>query len=162
MIRPIHPADQETLVRLFCDNLRAQPDYISHVEMQMGLSADGTTLAPDAEAKWRRYLERHLADADSRVRVAERDGVIAGMVIFGVEADHDAPYGVIYDLLVAPGARGGGVGAALLEYAIEALAAQGIADIYLESGVGNHTAHAFFERRGFGHVSNIYRLKIRP
>ncbi len=159
MIRPFHPADQETLVRLFCDNLRAQPDYISHGELQMGLSADGRTLAADAAAKWRRYLERHLADADSRVMVAERDGAIAGMVIFGTETDHDSPYGVIYDLLVVSEARGEGIGSTLMEHALETLHAQGIADVYLESGVRNAGAHHFFERLGFGHVSNIYRLR---
>ena len=30
--------------------------------------------------------------------------------------------------------------------------------VYLESGVGNHNAHAFFEHHGFSMVSHVFRL----
>ena len=29
---------------------------------------------------------------------------------------------------------------------------------YLESGKNNHAAHRFFEKRGFTHISEIYKL----
>ena len=42
--------------------------------------------------------------------------------------------------------------------AIDWLRSRGVKDIYLESGKDNHAAHRFFEKRGFAHVSEIYKL----
>ena len=33
-----------------------------------------------------------------------------------------------------------------------------IKDIYLESGLDNHSAHKFFERNGFKPVSQIFKI----
>lgn len=42
--------------------------------------------------------------------------------------------------------------------AIDWLHSKGIRDIFLESGKDNHAAHCYFEKRGFVHVSEIYKL----
>ena len=70
----------------------------------------------------------------------------------------DAPFGMVCDVLVSPTCRGGGAGGALLKTAISWLRGRGIKDIYLESGKDNHAAHAFFEKRGFHHISEIFKL----
>ena len=66
---------------------------------------------------------------------------------------------MLCDLLVLPESRSHGIGAALMQRDFEWFRQKGINDLYLESGRDNHHAHAFFERRGFEHVSNIYKLR---
>ena len=75
-----------------------------------------------------------------------------------LETDGDAPFRMVCDVLVKSGCRGGGVGNVLLKTAIEWLQRRGARDIYLESGKNNHAAHRFFEKRGFIHISEIYKL----
>lgn len=75
-----------------------------------------------------------------------------------IEEDGDLPFGMVCDVLVREECRGKGVGDALLQSAIGWLRSRGIKDIYLESGKNNHAAHRFFEKRGFTHVSEIYKL----
>ena len=65
---------------------------------------------------------------------------------------------MVGDILVNPQCRGGGLGNTLLQTAIDWFRAKGIQDIFLESGKDNHSAHRFFEKRGFVHVSEIYKL----
>ncbi len=48
----------------------------------------------------------------------------------------------------------------LLNAAIKWFKDRGIVSLYLESGKDNHSAHAFFEKRGFGMVSNIYSRNV--
>ena len=50
------------------------------------------------------------------------------------------------------------MGNTLLQTAIDWFRDKGIQDIFLESGKDNHNAHRFFEKRGFVHVSEIYKL----
>jgi N-acetylglutamate synthase-like GNAT family acetyltransferase len=75
-----------------------------------------------------------------------------------IEGDADARFGMVGDILVNPQCRGGGVGNTLLQTAIDWLHSKGIRDIFLESGKDNHNAHRYFEKRGFVHVSEIYKL----
>ena len=65
---------------------------------------------------------------------------------------------MVGDVLVNPQCRGASIGNTLLQTAIEWLRDKGIQDIFLESGKDNHNAHRFFEKRGFVHVSEIYKL----
>ena len=51
-------------------------------------------------------------------------------------------------------------GDALLQTAIGWLRERGVSGIYLESGKDNHAAHRFFEKRGFTHISEIYKLAV--
>jgi GNAT superfamily N-acetyltransferase len=50
------------------------------------------------------------------------------------------------------------LGDTLLQTAISWLRSKGIREIYLESGKDNRNAHRFFEKRGFIHVSEMYKL----
>ena len=74
--------------------------------------------------------------------------------------DGAEPYGVIFDMAVAPDARGKRIGEQLLEKAVENFRERGIRNCYLESGVNNHSAHHFFQKHGFAQVSDIFRMKL--
>lgn len=158
-VRSYKGEDREYLVEMFIAMLKNQQSYISHGEIQMGLSYDGETLAPDAKEKWLQYLERLTGRDKSYIYVLEDKGKIVGFTIFGIEDDYDKAYGVLYDILVIDEYRGTGASSKLYQSTIDKLKSEGVKDCYLESGVGNHSAHSFFEKKGFKHVSNIYRLK---
>ena len=67
---------------------------------------------------------------------------------------------MVCDVLVKEDYRGHGTGDALLQTAIGWLRERGVSGIYLESGKDNHAAHRFFEKRGFTHISEIYKLAV--
>lgn len=157
MFRPATPSDTDRLTELFWNNLTEHPAYISHGEIQMGIAVNSSTLAEDGREKWKHYIEQKIAGTFSQVIVAENETGVFGFVVVDIEDDGDKPFGVVCDLLVAPGQRGGGTGKALLEVGIQWLEDRAITDFYLESGIGNHAAHGFFEKQGFRPISHIFK-----
>ena len=160
-------ADAPALADLFLAHIAAHTEYISHGEIQMGVGIgvirDGVLEAqpaPDAREKWMRYIREHIED-DSFAEVWKAlapDGALMGFCVADIASDGDVPFGMVGDVLVREDYRGHGVGDALLQTAIAWLRSRGVKDIYLESGKNNHAAHRFFEKRGFSHVSEIYKL----
>ena len=158
--------DATVLADIFLSHISAHPEYISHGEIQMGVGVckchDGvweTAPAPDARDKWMRYIRRQiLSRSYAQVWTVREGKEILGFCVADIESDGDAPFGVVCDLLVNPDFRGHGLGEKLLQTAIDWLRAKKVAGIYLESGKNNHAAHRFFEKRGFSHISEIYKL----
>ena len=103
-------------------------------------------------------LESHL-DADAfLVAVTDRpsaDGVDAVSVVGYVIADRTpnggVPFGHVKDLAVRPDHRRQGVGALLLQNAVDRLVAAGVSDVRLEVRRGNEAARALYERFGFSY-----------
>ena len=160
-------SDAPALADLFMGHISAHTEYISHGEIQMGVGesylADGnlhTRPAPDGREKWMKYIREHLSNSSlAQVwKAVDDDGAIVGFTVADIEEDGDAPFGVVCDLLVKPDYRGHGAGTALLQTALEWLRSKDVKGIYLESGKDNHCAHRFFEKKGFAHVSEIYKL----
>lgn len=162
------PQDAPVLADMFFAHLDADPSYISHGEMQMGVGTgrfteDGalvSAVAPDGREKWMRYILFHMTSPEEAAvwKAVDDAGNIVGFSVADIEEDGDAPFGMVCDVLVSPTFRGGGAGGALLSTAVAWLRGKGVRDIYLESGKDNHAAHRFFEKRGFRHVSNIFKL----
>lgn len=166
-ILPALPSDAECLADLFIGHITEHPEYISHGEIQMGVGEsfvkDGsfvTRPTPDARDKWMKYILAHIEDESFAEvwKAVDEENTIQGFCVADLEEDGDAPFGVVCDVLLRSGCRGRGVGNALLETAISWLRSRGVKDIYLESGKNNHGAHRFFEKRGFTHISEIYKL----
>ncbi len=158
MCREAVQDDVQALSDLFWDTVSSDPSYISHGELQMGVACGQGVLADDGKRKWQRYIAEKISAPTSRVFVAEADGAIRGFVVAEVASDGDRPFGVICDLIVRRDLRGEGLGGVLLGRGREWLAGRGVDAVYLESGVGNHNAHAFFEHHGFSMVSHVFRL----
>lgn len=166
-IREAVLADADRLQEAFIGHINVHPEYISHGEIQMGVgvashNADGSFAgkpAPDAPAMWHKYITEKLCSDDAAVFVAEDErNRLLGFSVIDIEEDGADPFGMLCDLLVLPENRSRGIGNALMQRDFDWFHQKGIQDIYLESGRENHSAHAFFERRGFEHVSNIYKL----
>ena len=159
--------DASALADLFIGHITAHPEYISHGEIQMGVGEGYvqddrliTRPAPDAREKWiRSLLSQMNDDSVSHVwKAVDDNGTLMGFCAAYIVEDANVRFGMVGDILVNPQCRGGGVGNTLLQTAIDWLHSKGIQDIFLESGKDNHNAHRYFEKRGFVHVSEMYKL----
>ena len=99
------------------------------------------------------FLAGQLDRPDVVLLVAEEDGRLIGFVYAGLE-DTDwmalrGPAGALYDLVVDPDHRRGGVGRALLEAALAALARLGAPRVVLSTAERNEAAQRLFLGAGF-------------
>lgn len=136
----------------------SQPSYISHGEIQTGLSPDGEHWAADLAALY----TADFSDPGDRDMLVSRDeaGAIRGMLIVAWEASQRRRFAVIEDMAVDPVCRGEGIGGEMLALAQERIRARGIEWVFLESGLGNEEAHRFFERAGFRMTSHVFARKL--
>ncbi len=143
-IRPATPADVETLGRLGALLVRV------HHELDPDRFIAAT---PQTESSYGSFLGRQLAAPDIVILVAERDGEVAGYTYAGVEGvDYMSlrgPAGVLYDIVVDPAHRTLGMGRALLDATLEALAAKGAPRVVLSTAERNESAQRLFARAGF-------------
>lgn len=139
--------------------LRETPAYISHGEIQCGRSPDGRRWAPDLAAR----LAGELAGLDEgrSLLVARERAAIVGAAIVKWSAGEGPRYAVIEDFAIAAPLRSLGLGAAIIA-AIETEARRrGNAWIFLESGLDNHRAHAFFGRHDYRPLSKTFGKELR-
>jgi len=90
--------------------------------------------------------------------VAEQRGVVAGYVVAHRAADE----GEILNLGVAAAHRRQGIGRALVERVLQALAERGVRTVYLEVRASNAAARQLYESLGFGEVARRARYYRRP
>jgi ribosomal protein S18 acetylase RimI-like enzyme len=136
----------------------AAPQYISHGEIQTGLSDDGQGWVPDLAAL---YAE-DFADPGERDMLVARDeaGEVRAILIVAWEENPRRRYAVIEDMAVDPELRSHGVGKAMLEQAESRIRERGVEWVFLESGRENEGAHGFFEREGFEKLSSVFGRRL--
>lgn len=107
----------------------------------------------ETPAGYSRFLGSQLGKPDVILLAAERDGAVVGYAYAGLEGmDYMAlrgPAGVIYDVVVDPEHRRGGIGGCLLDAAAAALEAGGAPRVLLSTAERNEPAQRLFERMGF-------------
>jgi GNAT superfamily N-acetyltransferase len=107
--------------------------------------------APD-RAKQERALRLIIENpATGAIFVARDGGVAVGMVslLFTVSTAEGGRAAWLEDMVLAPGRRGGGLGARLLRHAIEWARTEGITRISLLTDKTNEGAIRFYGRQGF-------------
>jgi ribosomal protein S18 acetylase RimI-like enzyme len=108
---------------------------------------------PDTDHWYGVYLESQLDQPGVVILVAEEDGEVIGFVYAGLEGTDwmalRGPAGAVYDLVVDPARRRGGVGRALLGAALEALAGLGAPRVVLSTAERNEAAQRLFVGAGF-------------
>lgn len=99
----------------------------------------------------RTFLSARFDAKDSVILIAEHEGAAIGFTqLFpSFSSGRMARIFVLNDLFVAPGARGAGVGRALLEAARDYGIAQGAVRLTLSTQVENKTAQALYEAAGW-------------
>jgi GNAT superfamily N-acetyltransferase len=159
-LRPALMADAGAITALFWEHLESNPEYISHGEMQMGAALAPGVPAPDGRRIWQNYLEGCIASEEGLVLAAYNSAGIVGFAILTVGEDEGRRFGVLNDILIRRDHRGWGFGSELLAACFGWLRGLKIESCYLESGRGNHAAHAFFERHGFSLISHTFRAAV--
>lgn len=125
---------------------------------------------PDERA-WRArratYTEAFAAGR-ARLVVAEDAGRLVGYALALVHEGHDDTfalgprYGELYTLVVAPDARGRGIGTALWRAVESALADEGIASLVVAVMAGNEPARRFYRRHGLVEGEVLYYRVAGP
>jgi len=107
----------------------------------------------------RRYIQERMQRGESVIFVAEAaDGTLVGFTqlyptFCSVRA---APTFVLYDLFVAPGARGTGAGRALMQAAEAFAASTGAARLELSTAKTNAIAQSLYESQGWNRDEAFY------
>jgi len=144
----------------------ADPDYISHSELQ-----GGRALAPGV---WNPDLRNIIFDQANAILKEQSDKsctakiycVFGGGHLLGVAflsfSSHfnNKRFAILEDIIISPEARGLRIGKRFLDFITETLKANGIHRIFLESGITNHQAHDFFEREGFQQTSVVMMREL--
>ena len=121
--------------------LMTMGDYEEVYELWMSCVGMGLNNLDDSKDGIEKFLLRNPATCF----VAEEDGGIVGVILAG----NDGRRGYIYHTAVNPAFRNQGIGAALVESAMEALQALGINKVALVVFSKNKDGNDFWEKRGF-------------
>jgi GNAT superfamily N-acetyltransferase len=110
-----------------------------------GLSVDART------AGWRGVIDGFDVARGSEVWVGERDGRVAGFVLFGPTRDEDGSpdTGEVYAIYLIQDAAGSGLGRRLLALATDRLRSVGFNEATLWVVTQNQRARRFYERAGW-------------
>lgn len=137
----------------------ADTRYISHGEIQTGLSPDGHRWAENLGAL---YAEDFADLGDERDLLIGRDGdgAIVAIAIIAWEETSRRRFAVLEDMAVEPALRSRGIGEQVLRAVDARVAERGIDWLFLESGLDNAGAHGFFERHGFRMLSHVFGKRL--
>jgi ribosomal protein S18 acetylase RimI-like enzyme len=96
------------------------------------------------------YVATYLGAPANHILVAERSGRVLGMLSYSHRPSlyHAADCCTIEELVVAPEARGQGVGSRLLEEVLRQAEAAGCAEVSVSALADNSGALAFYRRHG--------------
>jgi len=139
----------------FARVISADPAYISHGEVQTGLSLDGMTWAPDLEARLLEDMTDMGDDRSLALARDEQDRIVAAAILYW-ETTPRVSFGILEDMAVDPGQRSAGLGARLSAFIDDEARRRGCRWMFLESGNNNTRAHAFFERDGYREISHTF------
>lgn len=151
--------DLPAIADFVSDVIRRDPRYISHGEIQTGLSPDGAAWATDLHALMREDFAG-LGPERRVVAAQDAEGGLAGAAVVLTVHDDRAHYVVIEDIAVAPDSRSRGVGRAMVAFIEASARDEGAAWAFLESGLDNETAHDFFERQAYRPLSKVFGKRL--
>ena len=155
-------SDAKSLARLFQDNISAA--YISHSELQGPRAVRAGEWVADVEDVFFREIAERLKEPRERfpagqdwkgIVEAHDGGMLVGLAFVTLSHDAAVPYGIIEDIVVDNSRRGGGLGEQIMRWIFAQMEAAGIRRQFLESGIGNESAHHLFERLGFRMISVV-------
>jgi GNAT superfamily N-acetyltransferase len=159
---PIWTRDPALLARVahfFAAEIGRQDSYISHGEIQGGLSRDGRTWAPNLQTLFTEDLASLEGDQYVAV-IIDAAGEILAAAILEIEESPRLRFGVLADVAVSATARSQGLGAVMLRFVEDEARRQGCRWMFLESGKSNTRAHAFFEGHGYGEISHVFGKRL--
>lgn len=151
ILRPATPADTATLSNLATRAFVAKFGHLYRPEDLASFLAEN--LSEPA-------IAAEITNPDRVYRLAERDGALLGYCKIGLTCgfpDHARGRRVmeLKQLYTAPEAIGGGIGGALMDWAMAEFTARGADEVQLSVYAHNDGAHRFYRRYGFDKVADI-------
>jgi ribosomal protein S18 acetylase RimI-like enzyme len=138
------------------------PEYISHGEVQCGLSGDGVAWSANAPESITADFE-HIGQGGRSTRVAGAwladKTPVAVAVVDLIERDK-VRYAVLCDMVVEEGRRRTGVGERMVRFIEAEMRMQKVDWIFLESGMRNERAHRFFEKLNYREMSRVFAKRL--
>jgi ribosomal protein S18 acetylase RimI-like enzyme len=151
------------------DRLRPLWLVLHHHHQDVGGPALGPYVDDDASWAARRALYAGFLRQGGFAVLAERGGDLLGYAMVAITPVQETlmpdtwrtgdRVAEVETLVIAPGARGEGLGTALLDKVDEELAAEGVGDVLIGAIVTNADAIRLYERRGF-RPAWLYLLKL--
>ena len=117
---------------------------------------------PSTEADMAARFARIVGRDDYETFVAEREGRVVGFVgvMHGLSYVYDPPYARLLALVVEPGERGRGTGAALAREAERWAREHGSDSLHLTTRLHREDAHRFYEGLGYERTGARYVKKL--
>jgi GNAT superfamily N-acetyltransferase len=151
---------------VWCDNLSIVPTlteffiynvtdkYISHGEIQSGRAETFSRWSLNLFEIMSGEIESIISNPLTTngwqgIAIARESTTIIALALVRFENSRNKSYGIIDDLLVDSSHRSQGVGLQLLRWIEHEAMQRGIHYLFLESGIANDRAHAFFKAQGF-------------
>lgn len=154
------PEELREVADFFARIISLDPAYISHGEIQTGLSLDGVSWRQDLKARFRDDLDG-IDESRSIAIVRDNNGALIGAAIVHWSlGDAEAPFATLEDLAVEPKVRSLGIGKQLTSLIEKEASERGAKWLFLESGNNNHRAHDFFKRAGFNALSQVFAKRL--
>ena len=150
-LRPATPADLESLSELARDAFIAKFGHLySQANLDLFL----------AEALSEAAFAADLADPDRAIQLAFRGDMLVGFAKVAFKCgfpDHARGSRTmeLKQLYTGAQATGGGIGSALMDWAMASLTARGADEVQLSVYAENFGAHRFYKRYGFAKVADI-------
>lgn len=147
-------------------DIRCDPALPSEVELLLDLARafhreDGHPLDPEGEAALRQIVS---GEPMARCWLIRRAGEVIGYVALtlGYSIEHGGRDGFIDDLYLIPAARGAGIGATVLDFALEQARRLGIGTLHLEVDAANDRATSLYRALGFAENGRrLMSLRLR-
>lgn len=137
--------------------------YISHGEYYAGLATDTDHWSADLEERYLREITDLWDGRSGDERLLDATDAsgqrIATAIVTSGHNGHEA-FWIIQDMAVEPAFRRHGIAADMMDFIEAEARAAGVARLLLESGIGNHGAHALFERAGFQTLSKVFHKPL--
>ncbi len=151
-VRGIRPPDGVTLRPMAAEDFEA----VTRLLAELGRPAP----EPERMAAVERTFTEHLRRGSTASLVATREDRIVGVCTLELREPFFilAPQAWIAELVVTEPARGGGIGAALLDAALAEAAHRGAYAAVLESGSQRAVAHSLYATAGFEDVGSFFVL----
>lgn len=150
-------------ITLFIEN--TSPDYISHGEVQSGRATGFSQWSPDLAAVLHREFSMCFESASEegsyKLAIGYMDNKLSGLIFIQIVKSASQPYAILQDMVIAKKLRGKHLGKNMLAWIEGKLKENGIRLLFLESGIHNHGAHAFFEANNFYVSSKIMVKEIK-
>ncbi|MBV6489474.1 MAG: GNAT family N-acetyltransferase [Pseudorhodoplanes sp.] len=155
-------SDAKSLARLFQNSISAA--YISHSELQGPRAVRADEWVANVKDVFFHEISERLKEPRQSfpsgqnwkgiIEVHDGDALV-GLAFVTLSHDAAVPYGIIEDIVVDKSRRSGGLGEQIMRWIFAQMEAAGIRRQFLESGIGNESAHHLFERLGFKTVSVV-------